>query len=327
MANPFPILTAKPSKSDKYIYLYNNTSKGGKSRCIAGKPTDSTCNVLCNCVGWACGRFNHIYNLLTGYDGIKYPNFCVNAENFIEIAKQYGLSTGLTPKAGAIMVWQKGATLNKADGAGHVAVVEQVISSTQVKTSESGYNSFAFKNRIRTKGTDGNWGTAGAYKFRGFIYNPAVKDTVTESTTKTTTSIVAAVARNTKVNQIQVLANNLRVRDDAGKVLGYAKVGYYNYSTHENFGGYERYKIGTNNWIAYDAKWAKLLPADSTITLGCQVKVAKNAPIYGTSKSFASWVYSSNLYVRTISGNKVGISIMKTGAMTGFVDKKYLTKV
>lgn len=326
MANPFPILTAKPSKSDKYIYLYNNASKGGKSRCIAGKPTDSTCNVLCNCVGWACGRFNHIYNLLTGYDGIKYPNFCVNAENFIEIAKQYGLSTGLTPKAGAIMVWQKGATLNKADGAGHVAVVEQVISSTQVKTSESGYNSFAFKNRIRTKGADGNWGTAGAYKFRGFIYNPAVKDTVTESTTKTI-SIVAAVARNTKVNQIQVLANNLRVRDDAGKVLGYAKEGYYNYSTHENFGGYERYKIGTNNWIAYDAKWAKLLPADSAITLGCQVKVAKNAPIYGTSKSFASWVYSSNLYVRTISGNKVGISIMKTGAMTGFVDKKYLTKV
>lgn len=326
MANPFPILTAKPSKSDKYIYLYNNASKGGKSRCIAGKPTDSTCNVLCNCVGWACGRFNHIYNLLTGYDGIKYPNFCVNAENFIEIAKQYGLSTGLTPKAGAIMVWQKGATLNKADGAGHVAVVEQVISSTQVKTSESGYNSFAFKNRIRTKGADGNWGTAGKYHFRGFIYNPAVKDTVTESTTKTT-SIVAAVARNTKVNQIQVLANNLRVRDDAGKVLGYAKEGYYNYSTHENFGGYERYKIGTNNWIAYDAKWAKLLPADSAITLGCQVKIAKNAPIYGTSKSFASWVYSSNLYVRTISGNKVGISIMKTGAMTGFVDKKYLTKV
>lgn len=326
MANPFPILTAKPSKSDKYIYLYNNASKGGKSRCIAGKPTDSTCNVLCNCVGWACGRFNHIYNLLTGYNGIKYPNFCVNAENFIEIAKQYGLSTGLTPKAGAIMVWQKGATLNKSDGAGHVAVVEQVISSTQVKTSESGYNSFAFKNRIRTKGADGNWGTAGKYHFRGFIYNPAVKDTVTESATKTT-SIVAAVARNTKVNQIQVLANNLRVRDDAGKVLGYVKEGYYNYSTHENFGGYERYKIGTNNWIAYDAKWAKLLPADSAITLGCQVKIAKNAPIYGTSKSFASWVYSSNLYVRTISGNKVGISIMKTGAMTGFVDKKYLTKV
>lgn len=324
MANPFPILTAKPSKSDKYIYLYNNASKGGKSRCIAGKPTDSTCNVLCNCVGWACGRFNHIYNLLTGYDGIKYPNFCVNAENFIEIAKQYGLSTGLTPKAGAIMVWQKGATLNKADGAGHVAVVEQVISSTQVRTSESGYNSFAFKNRIRTKGADGNWGTAGAYKFRGFIYNPAVKDTITESTTKT--PITAAVARNTKVNQIQVLANNLRVRDDAGNVLGYAKKGYYNYSTHENFGGYERYKIATNNWIAYDAKWAKILPADSTITVGCQVKVAKNAPIYGTSKSFASWVYSTKLYVRSISANKVGISTTKDGALTGYVDKKYLTK-
>lgn len=325
MANPFPILTSKPSKSDKYIYLYNNASRGGKSRCIAGKPTDSTCNVLCNCVGWACARFNHIYNLLTGYNGIKYPNFCVNAENFIEIAKQYGLSTGLTPKPGAIMVWQKGATLSKADGAGHVAVVEQVISSTQVKTSESGYNSFAFRNRIRTKGADGNWGTAGKYHFRGFIYNPAVKETITESTNKT--NIVAAIARNTKVNQIQVLTKNLRVRDDSGKILGFAKEGYYNYSTHENFGGYERYKIGTNNWIAYDAKWAKILPADSTITIGCQVKVAKNAPIYGTSKSFASWVYSTKLYARSINGNKVGISTNKDGALTGYVDKKYLTKV
>lgn len=325
MANPFPILTSKPSKSDKYIYLYNNAFRGGKSRCITGKPTDSTCNVLCNCVGWACARFNHIYNLLTGYNGIKYPNFCVNAENFIEIAKQYGLSTGLTPKPGAIMVWQKGATLGKADGAGHVAVVEQVMSSTQVRTSESGYNSFAFRNRIRTKGSDGNWGTAGKYHFRGFIYNPAVKETITESANKTT--IVAAVARNTKVNQIQVLTKNLRVRDDSGNVLGYAKEGYYNYSTHENFGGYERYKIGTNNWIAYDTKWAKILPADSTITIGCQVKVAKNAPIYGTSKSFASWIYSTKLYVRSIAGNKVGISTTKDGALTGYVDKKYLTKV
>ena len=320
----FTPMTSKPSKSDKYIYLYNNSKNGGKSLCITGKPADSTCNVLCNCVGWACGRFNHIYNLITGYNGMKYSRFCCNAENFIEVAKSYGLSVGTTPKPGAIMCWQKGATIRGSDGAGHVAIVEKVISSTKVMTSESGYGNFVFKNKTRIKGS-GNWGAGSAYKFRGFIYNPAVKEAITESTNKTT--IVAAIARNTKVNQIQVLTKNLRVRDDSGNVLGYAKEGYYNYSTHENFGGYERYKIGTNNWIAYDAKWAKILPADSTITIGCQVKVAKNAPIYGTSKSFASWVYSTKLYVRSINGNKVGISTNKDGALTGYVDKKYLTKV
>ena len=324
MANFTPI-TSKPSKTDKYIYLYNNASHSGKSRCITGKPVDSTCNVLCNCVGWACGRFNHIYNLITGYDGIKYPNFCCNAENFIEVAKQYGLQTGSTPKPGAIMVWQKGDTLSKVDGAGHVAVVEQVISNTKVITSESGYNSFAFKNKTRVK-NDGNWGTSGQYHFRGFIYNPAVKDTVTESTTKTVT-IVPPVARNSKVNQIQVLTKDLNVRDDSGKSIGFAKEGYYNYTATQNMGGYVRYKIGDNNWIAYDAKWAKLYPSDSTLKVGDQVTIAKNAPIYNSNKTFAAWVYTSKLYVRSINYNRIGISVYQSGNLTGYVDKKYVTKV
>lgn len=326
MANPFPILTSKPKKTDKYAYLYNNASKGGKSRCITGKPADSDCNVLCNCVGWACGRFNHIYNLLTGFDGIKYPNFCCNAENFIEVAKAYGLSVGLTPKAGAIMVWQKGATLKSSDGAGHVAVVESVISSTSVKTSESGYNSFAFKNRIRNKGSDGNWGTAGKYHFRGFIYNPSVKDTTVVK--ESTTSVVAVpVARNTNVNQIQVTANNLRIRDNDGKVIGYAKQGYYNYTTIENMGGYTRYKIANNNWIAYDPSWAKILLSNNTLAVGKQVTITKNAPIYNSTNTFASWVYTSKLYVRSINGNRIGVSVYQTGALTGYVDKKYITVV
>ena len=28
--------------------------------------------------------------------------------------------------------------------------------------------------KSRTKGPNGNWGATGSYKFRGFIYNPAV---------------------------------------------------------------------------------------------------------------------------------------------------------
>ena len=42
-------------------------------------------------------------------------------------------------------------------------------------TSESAYGGNAFYNSTRNKG-DGNWGMGGSYKFLGFIYNPAVKD-------------------------------------------------------------------------------------------------------------------------------------------------------
>lgn len=65
----------------------------------------------------------------------------------------------------------------------------------------------------------------------------------------------------------------------------------------------------------------------STLSVGDKVKLANNAPVYGGSTKFQSWVYTATLYVREISGNRVVISTLKTGAVTGAVDKKYLTKV
>ena len=67
--------------------------------------------------------------------------------------------------------------------------------------------------------------------------------------------------------------------------------------------------------------------AAASLAVGDKVKLASNAPVYGSSKKFFSWVYSSTLYVREISGNRVVISTQKTGAVTGAVDKKYLTKI
>lgn len=67
--------------------------------------------------------------------------------------------------------------------------------------------------------------------------------------------------------------------------------------------------------------------AAASLAVGDKVKLASNAPVYGSSKKFSSWVYSSTLYVREISGNRIVISIQKTGAITGAVDKKYLTKI
>lgn len=67
--------------------------------------------------------------------------------------------------------------------------------------------------------------------------------------------------------------------------------------------------------------------AAASLAVGDKVKLASNAPVYGSSTKFSSWVYSSTLYVREISGSRIVISTQKTGAITGAVDKKYLTKI
>lgn len=67
--------------------------------------------------------------------------------------------------------------------------------------------------------------------------------------------------------------------------------------------------------------------AAASLAVGDKVKLASYAPVYGSSTKFSSWVYSSTLYVREISGNRIVISTQKTGAITGAVDKKYLTKI
>lgn len=159
--------TSKPSAGNKF---YNTTSRGGYSQCIQGSPTDTGCNVLANCVGYACGRFNEIIG------SMKYPYLNCNAENFIERAKKYGLTVVSYPTLGGIMVWQKGATLSGNDGAGHVAVVERIDGSNKILTSESGYGSrTAFWNSVRTN-SNGRWGLGSGYIFRGCIVNPAVGD-------------------------------------------------------------------------------------------------------------------------------------------------------
>lgn len=158
------IRTSKPEAGNKF---YNNGNNGGWSWCINGSPTDRGCNVLANCVGYACGRFNEILG------SMKYKTLCCNAENFIERAQQAGLEISSVPTLGGIMVWQKGATLSGSDGAGHVAICEEIYDANHIYTSESGYGSSAFWNSHRYN-TNGRWGLGSGYKFRGCIVNPAI---------------------------------------------------------------------------------------------------------------------------------------------------------
>lgn len=179
------VRTTKPTSGNKFFIT---KSKGGYSTCIQGSPTDSQCNVLSNCVGYACGRFNEIIGAM------KYPSLNCNAENFIERAKNtYGLEISSVPTLGGIMVWQKGI-LSGNDGAGHVAVVEKIIDSNTIYTSESGYGGSAFWNSTR-RNTNGRWGLGSAYTFRGCIVNPAIGKVVAPTPTPSAKKSVDEVAK------------------------------------------------------------------------------------------------------------------------------------
>ena len=198
--------TSKPSAGNKF---YITKSKGGYSQCIVGSPTDANCNVLANCVGYACGRFNEIIG------SMKYPYLNCNAENFIERAKNtYGLEISNVPTLGGIMVWQKGNTLNGGDGAGHVAIVEKIDNANQIYTSESGYGSSAFWNSIRTNNNE-RWGLGSGYIFRGCIVNPAIGKVTApvEPTPVTPTKSTEELAR-------EVIAGKYGNGEDRKKALG-----------------------------------------------------------------------------------------------------------
>lgn len=153
------IRKTRPTSGNKYFIT---KGAGGYSTCIVGKPTDRQCNVLSNCVGYACGAFNEELNL--GYE--KYHLNC-NAENFIERAIASGLSVIKKPCVGSIICWE-----GKGSLAGHVAIVIEVVNNNCIKTAESGYgssNPFWITTRYNN---NGRWGLNENYKLRGFIVNP-----------------------------------------------------------------------------------------------------------------------------------------------------------
>lgn len=160
------IRTTKPYNNKFYI----TTDKGGYSQCIKGYPNDKNANVLSNCVGYTCGRFNEIIGEM------KYPTLYCNAEKFIERAKELGLEISNKPTLGGIMVWAKGSATNSNDGVGHVAIVERIDNSNQIYTSESFYGGLAFTNLIRTN-SNGKWGAGANYTFRGCVVNPVIGKT------------------------------------------------------------------------------------------------------------------------------------------------------
>ena len=61
------------------------------------------------------------------------------------------------------------------------------------------------------------------------------------------------------------------------------------------------------------------------IEAGMEVMLTNDA-IFTNGKSIASWMFNKKLYVRKINGDDITISTVKTGPISGVVNKKYLKK-
>lgn len=150
--------TTAPDKNDKHYINYKN---GGYSIAI---PMDSTGFTLANCVGYCHGRLLELRNE-------NKPNWSIpacNAEDWFEVAKRNGMQTGNVPKLGAVIVWKQGQLWNGYDGAGHVAVVEEIKDNGDIVVSSSHYNGVPFDRITLTKVSGYKY--ADTFELVGFIY-------------------------------------------------------------------------------------------------------------------------------------------------------------
>ena len=324
----FAMRTSKPGAGN---LCYITRGRGGWSWCIQGSPTDKNCDVLANCVGYACGRFNEIYNAIKGTSGMKYYALNCNAENFIERAvNTYGLEVVGYPVKGGIMVWQKGNTLSGNDGAGHVAVVEKVYDGNHIYTSESGYGGSAFWNQHRYNG-DGRWGIGSGYTFRGCIVNPAVGKVTVDEEPAPTPGPVGKFNVGDKVT----IEGNLYVSSNASSPAGYATKRVTNI-TRVNPGSAHPYNTtGDLGWMdeASITKYVEPTPAPTPapstgLKVGDKVKIINkgNGSSYGDSNTAYGLGWTRTI-LKIYEGRAFPYQVGNNTGTTGFYKADALEKI
>ena len=154
MATYTPRLS-EPSTSDLNWIHY---TEGGYNYCIIG--SNGGISVLPNCTGYAWGRWRE---LLGEYHNLSRGN----AEKWF-LNTSDGYARGQVPKLGAVICWSVGTIDDGTDGAGHVAIVEQINDDGSIVISQSGWGSPRFWTQTINK----NYYYGSSYKFQGFIYLP-----------------------------------------------------------------------------------------------------------------------------------------------------------
>lgn len=312
------IRTSRPTSGNKY---FNTKSNGGYSTCIQGKPTDGQCNVLANCVGYACGAFNEELGL--GYE--KYHLNC-NAENFIERAIASGLSVLSKPVVGSILCWEGIGSL-----AGHVAIVTEVINDNCIKTAESGYGSSnPFWTAIRYN-NNGRWGLNTNYRPRGFIvnpnypYNPAPKPEPTPAPTP---------SDKFNIGDKVVINGALYTSSNAASAAGSVSNKVTNI-TRKNPGSAHPYNTtGDLGWMnesdirMYTEPTPTPAPVDKTLHVGDKVKIVGTGN--GASDGSSNTAYGigwTREILKIYSGRKFPYQVGNSTGTTGFYQESSLEKL
>ena len=308
------IRTTRPTTGNKYFITRSN---GGYSTCIQGKPTDSQCNVLANCVGYACGAYNEELDL--GYE--KYHLNC-NAENFIERAIASGLSVLSKPVVGSILCWEGVGSL-----AGHVAIVIEVINDNCIRTAESGYGSsrpFWITTRYNN---NGRWGLNSNYRPRGFIvnpnypYNPAPKPAPTPSD-------------KFNIGDKVVINGALYTSSNAASPAGSISNKVTNI-TRKNPGSAHPYNTtGDLGWMnesdirMYTEPTPAPAPVDKTLHVGDKVKIVGTGN--GASDGSSNTAYGigwTREILKIYSGRKFPYQVGNSTGTTGFYQESSLEKI
>lgn len=233
--------TTEPSTVDKH---WIHTTKGGLNSCILIK--GNSC--IPNCVGYAWGR---AYEILGSAPKLSR----MNAEDWYGCADGYSRSK--TPSLGAIICWSKGKVGVSSDGAGHVAVVEEIKSNGDIVTSNSGYNSKRFWMQTFTKAS--GYKMSG-YDFQGFIHilgAPSPSSSVSSSTsTSNTKTVESAKSKDNSLRGTYTVtaSDGLNMRTILGNLTDATVIVLLPKGTRvQNYGYYTQ--VGNTKWLYCQATY------------------------------------------------------------------------
>ena len=291
----------------KIIDLYN--SHKPLARGYAVKYTDAWCSTFASAVAIAAGMTDII------------PTEC-GCGKHIELFKKLGSwqeNDAYVPKPGDYIFydWQDSGVGDCTGSADHVGIVEKV-SGTSITVIEGNYSDSVKRRTISVNGRyirgygvpkyggkeatgGGNAADAAPAKGGGC----KVGDIVTFTGERHYTSANSTVGKPCKPGKAKVTQ------------VYQPLVSRHPYHLVAVSGG------GSTVYGWVDA--ADIKTEAAALAVGDQVTMDKAATVYGTTRKFSLWVYSAKLYVRAISGDRISVSTLKSGAITGNVDKKYLT--
>ena len=297
-----------PSKTNKN---YINYKFGGYNTCIV--INDKTGYVMPNCVGYAQGRLLEIL----GKKAVDWKLPACNAEDWIDKAKENGLETGKTPKLGAVICWRAGKTHNSSDGAGHVAVVEEIKANGDIVVSNSAYNGDEFYLKTITKAS--GYVYSNERPFVGFVYCGI------EFETKSETEKSSELKSGMKIS-----LNKTPCYKTASAAYNYdTKSGLFWLWSNEVVNGRIRItnkpeRVGVAGQVTCWIKVADFTEVkdDDVIRIGDKVKVTK-AINYDTGKSFKLWHDTYDVLKLKDDRAVIGVN----GVVTSAIDIKYLKKI